>query len=615
LFVISREERIRAVFREERDFLKMPLLANAIQPAEYNCDVVTMADDEGLSEQFARVLSGDLISLTEPNGVPIPKDFSMQFDNLLGSVKTQTALYHQRLKQRAATSKAHGLQITASSGKKEQGSKNTLKRSRSTNPGFDPVEMLKKRALHLGKGTDAHSISTLTNDIHPLFSADNFHSCPQAVYDTIKPALQLASLMLTHKACSTYWHTLWFGERIPCQETSNRLGKPCFRIQKDVPWSPMNAHIFSEVLNLYASRIDIYFHTKPPYHNPCFAAMNSVIDDKDPLPMYSRSYSAPSAISLPQHSSHMPVSSSTRSKTSRGSVSPHKHHILNGDLPRINRAKLCLHIDFFTVARRLSKLAHPDPAQVLRYHFWLASTLCHEFAHYLEIERRAGIQGHGLEAFWYDDEWNEAGEAWEKKMWGGRVEPINSKTDCSYGLATVDWPLKKWDCANEQASTPGASNPKNTTYAQNVGQRKPLGIEDVENIYYTIPMPFVSRLQQASYWDALAQQLSSPLSQPDPKEFNIPRSGTPSIAMLAVDLTVWDDEATANLIADEDEDDGEESGNKSGRKKGKPTLLKRTADGRIVKRSNEKVRIGGLGAKFRAKKAKGKNSKGGKRRG
>lgn len=88
---------------------------------------------------------------------------------------------------------------------------------------FERTALQAAGALDLASATP----STLTNPIHPIFRATNFPSTPKAgkqqdgrtgttpsVYNTMRPALRLASHFLTHPVASLWWYKLILGEII-----------------------------------------------------------------------------------------------------------------------------------------------------------------------------------------------------------------------------------------------------------------------------------------------------------------------------------------------------------------------------------------------------------------
>ncbi|KAF2761929.1 hypothetical protein EJ05DRAFT_482739 [Pseudovirgaria hyperparasitica] len=461
---------------------------------------------EDLHLRFAKILgSAAVSSLGSQATVSVPKDFSMRYpdDNPHGSYAVQLATYQQLLKNRQLNRRREDSNASAAKGSRRRG--------KAVRPGFDPVQLIKKSALHFTKQAKS-KLSTLQNPIHPIFRAENFHATSDVLYEQFKPALRLASLLLTDRACSQYFHTLWFGRRLFCEATSRAQQTESFRIKEDVPYTSENARIFHRVLAQHSDHVHFYFNNNPLSDRSAQASMTFIKDTKNLLPLH------------------------------------HSH-----SYETFTRGKICLHGDFYTVAKRNSALSHPDPAAVLRYHFWLALSLCHEVAHFLEWVRRSSMPSHKKEVYYYEDEFNEAGEAWEKKLFGGRIEPINSRADCAFGLATVDWPMVHID-----------------------------NVEDTDaNTFWALPMEFIAEIQQQKFWDLLA---AKERPESDATIFHIPRIGTRSQHLSSVNMKVWDDEAAPDLISDDFDN--------------VDTILKRTANGRIVKRPREKKRLGLMSKKL-----------------
>jgi hypothetical protein len=266
--------------------------------------------------------------------------------------------------------------------------------------GFDPSELIRKQAVVLPENTPIQ-VSTLTNDIHPLFRPENFHGCPDAIYEILKPALRLSTQFLLSRGTSSFWHTLLFGEREACRHTSEQYEQECIRIRKDVAWSEQYTARFKQILLNQADAVHFFFHKDPLPPNPVYASMGLVADYK------------------------------------------------NGVVRRMNdkchKSKICLHTDFYTTAKRLSLLQYPDPAMVLRFNLFLAICLTHEMAHFLEVAGPHQQQLLGRpEVFFYDNMWTESGVAFELKTFGGRVHPISLRVDCGLGLAVLNYPLKQF---------------------------------------------------------------------------------------------------------------------------------------------------------------------------
>lgn len=352
-------------------------------------------------------------------------------------------------------------------------------------PGFNPSELINRRAVHTERALRSYKNFGLKGFIHPVFREENFHGCSDDVYYQLEPALRLSTRLLLSKGTSSFWHTLMFGKREFCVSTSARKNQNCYRIRSDTSWTEEWANAFKERLDKFAGQVHFFFHTTPMQNYGSYASMGLVED-----------CGFAQALQIDQSEQ------------------------------KFERSKICLHSDFYTTAKRISMLKYPDFAAVLRFHFFLAVVLCHEVAHSLEY---AMHPGHISEVYYYSDDWNEAGEAFERKVFGGRIQPISSRIDCAYGIATIDWPIKN--------------------------------LESQDNVYHAVPMEFIMSLQQQALWDE-AEKTS------DPAVFQIPRQGAKSAELIGVDMMVWSDEAKASLSDETEKAD---------------TILKRTVDGRIVK--------------------------------
>ena len=344
---------------------------------------------------------------------------------------------------------------------------------RETIRGFDAVQVLKKHAI----GLDDLSVPAVNNldcAIHPIFRLDNFHDCPQYIYDILKPGLRLCTLFMTHRATSSFWHTLTFGDRI---STANPLIK---RIIKDVPWSAQRADEYAAKLQSFADSLHFHFGLFP-------------------TPKHTMQYSY-------------------------ASMHPIKDHLVGWQAKPgepCRRSRIRIHTDFYTTARKLSKLRTRDEAQVLRFNFFFAVNLAHELAHFLWMSswstKRVDVYSSGaevlgvewdLEPYFNEQEFSELGAAFEVKVFGGRVEPICCRSDCAYGLTTSD--------------QPNDTHPHTT------------------RTFYTIPMDYIAKMQQQSTWD-------QDHSGSDWKVFHIPRNGAKSVSVPYFDMTVWKDEATDRI--------------------------------------------------------------------
>lgn len=336
-----------------------------------------------LVQDLPDVLSYENSLSFTPSTIEVPKDFGLQLsisiNHHLAQVADRKALekYRRLLGHRKDAAKRKALKL-----------------------GFDPVDLIKKQAVAF-KEDGPTPICTLDNDIHPIFRPDNWHGCPDAVYEVLKPGLRLATLLLTSRATSHFWHTLVFGKREVCETTSKAYGQRCFRIREDVPWSEARHAEFTDFLNNQVDTVHFYFHHDPLPPETAYASMGLVKDYK------------------------------------------------NGLMRKINHkchtSRICLHSDFYTTAKKLSLLRFREPAMVLRYNMFLATCLTHEIAHFCEVS--GPHHEHPLlsepEVFFGDNMWTESGISFETKIFGGRIHPLSSRIDCKFGLACLDYPLKE----------------------------------------------------------------------------------------------------------------------------------------------------------------------------
>jgi hypothetical protein len=88
---------------------------------------------------------------------------------------------------------------------------------------------------------------------------------------------------------------------------------------------------------------------------------------------------------------------------------------------------ISLHTDFYIQAQKLRRLQYPDPAQVLRFQFFTAINLMHEFAHAFEIACSPDETRKGMEVYMYDWLEAESGRAWDMGVFGGSVTVIKAR--------------------------------------------------------------------------------------------------------------------------------------------------------------------------------------------
>ncbi|KAH8727470.1 hypothetical protein GQ44DRAFT_703273 [Phaeosphaeriaceae sp. PMI808] len=411
----------------------------------------------------------DVLSFT-PSTIEVPKDFGLQLSISINHHLAQVA-------DRKALEKYRRL----------LGHRKNVSKRKPTKLGFDPVDLIKKHAVSFTNHV-SDPFCTLDNNIHTIFRLDNWHGCPDAIYKVLKPGLRLATQLLTSQATAHFWQTLVFGKREPCPETSKLYGQPCFRIRENIAWSEELQKTFLNFLENQVDTVHFYFHHDPLPPETAYASMGLVKDYK------------------------------------------------NGLMRKINHkchtSRICLHSDFYTTAKKLSMLQYPEPAMVLRFNLFLAICLTHEVSHFCEVS--GPHHDHPLlsepEVFFGDNMWTESGIAFETMVFGGRIHPLSSRIDCSFGLACLDYPLKEL-------------------------------YDKDENVLYALPMDYILKLQQKATWLQDFDKCGSDV-------FFVPRTGGRSYEINGTNLMIWEDESDADIS---DHVDGQD------------TEWKRMDDGSIAK--------------------------------
>ncbi|KAF2197090.1 hypothetical protein GQ43DRAFT_425273 [Delitschia confertaspora ATCC 74209] len=422
-----------------------------------------------LVQDFPDVLNYDDASTFTPSTIEVPRDFGLQMSISINHHLAQVA--DRKVLEKYRRLLGH---------RKDPTQKRPLKL------GFNPVDLIKKQAVSFSEDSVARR-SSLDNEIHPIFRPENFHGCPDEIYEVLKPALRLSTLLILHRATAPFWHTLVFGDRQPDSETSELYGQACYRIRDDVSWSEERETTFKHFLDSQVDTLHFLFHREPLPRDPAYASMGLVAD--------------------------------------------YKNGILRKLAGKCHTSKICLHTDFFTTAKRLSLLQYPEPAMVLRFNLFLASCIVHEMAHFIEVSGPHHERPlEKAEVFFNDNMWTESGIAFELKVFGGRLHPISSRVDCGLGLAILSYPLKEL-------------------------------YDKEENILYTIPMDYVSMVQQKETWER-------DFSTADHTVFHIPRTGSRSAEINGTNLMVWEDEKDADISDHID---------------GKDTTFHRMDDGQIIK--------------------------------
>ncbi|KAF1951423.1 hypothetical protein CC80DRAFT_206716 [Byssothecium circinans] len=335
-----------------------------------------------LVRELPDVLSYENSATFTPSTIEVPKDFGLQLsisiNHHLAQVADRKVLekYRRLLGHRKDPAKRKSLKL-----------------------GFDPIELINKQAVSFSEDTPVKE-STLDNEIHAIFRADNFHGCSDEIYETLKPALRLSTLLLFSRATSTFWHTLVWGDRQPCPVSTEAYGQPCHRIREDVPWTEEHAAEFRAFIDRQIHTVHFMFHRDPLPRDPAYASMSLVAD--------------------------------------------YKNGLMRKMDQKCHTSRICLHSDFYTTAKKLSLLQYPEPAMVLRFNLFLAVCLAHEMAHFIEVS--GPHHEHPLgepEVFFNDNTWTESGIAFELKIFGGRLHPISSRVDCGLGLAVLSYPLRE----------------------------------------------------------------------------------------------------------------------------------------------------------------------------
>lgn len=258
--------------------------------------------------------------------------------------------------------------------------------------------------------------SNLSNDIHPLFDRSCFDDTPDAIYDQLIPALQLATLFLTEPICMQFWVTLAMGRRVTDHEMSARNGKLSQRIPHHVELTAERAKTVIEHLKKIGKSNLVHYR---------FNRRLQALDNTD--------------VKGSAYAVSVPICDYQGIDT--------ECHGTNGS---IVRSVIRFHADYYIVAKKLSQLRFQEESQKLRFSFGFAVLIVHELAHSIEgiHFRERGHQWlewqsskYYKEPYWLNLNETECGRAWEDAMFGGQIQPINRKVDGSHGIAVADWPF------------------------------------------------------------------------------------------------------------------------------------------------------------------------------
>ena len=453
---ISRKQSVDSIsqFPASSDYLPQPSTfklqsQDDIVPADENSPTIETAP-EGLEDLIGQLDRAKLesIATAQPHRIEIPEGFQ------LGMGFNVTEYYGLRTQFRRLDKRKRDLGVLTKS-------------SRRQKHGFRPEELLWYGALELKNCRS----STLQNDIHPLFHQDCFDDTPDHVYDQLRPGLALATMFLTHPACMQFWVTLAKGDRREDPEMTRRCGHLRHRITRNVDLTEENTREVIKYIEDLGKAKAIHFTFAPGLVFEGKAAFGTACTVCD--------------FAL--------ESSENRSTTTNSGC--------------LQRSHIRLHGDFYVIAKKLSRMKYPDPAQHLRFNFILALLLVHEMAHAIELSQWCNRAPSPFEPFMLHHNEAELGRMWEAYMFGGQVCPINDRIDGIYGLSTWKWPRSF-----------GEMDPERT-------------------ICYSLPMTYIERLQQREFWEGLDTDDFS-----NRKTFWIPRDGATSVYMNNVTTVSWTEE-------------------------------------------------------------------------
>ena len=282
--------------------------------------------------------------------------------------------------------------------------------------GFRAEQLNWNSAIHIAKCRSPN----LDNAMHPLFDRACFDDTPDAIYDQLKPALQLATLFLTTPICMNFWVTLAMGERTTDLEMSPRNGRLSQRIANHVVLTAERAATIIKHLDTIGRSRLIHYR----FHDKLLALENTAPGGS--------AY----AVSLPICDY-------------KGSDSE-----CHGTDKSVVHSIIRFHADYYIAAKKMAQLKFPDVGQKLRFSFGFAVLMMHEIAHsvegiYFRQRDHQWLDWHTSnyyrEPYWLDWNESECGRAWEQSMFGGHIQPINGRVDGAHGIATADWPFGKDD--------------------------------------------------------------------------------------------------------------------------------------------------------------------------
>lgn len=354
------------------------------------------ADVESLIQRIEENVVVRDTPIKRPQWVQVPKGYLMDLET------QPSKFYKERGEVRTEVKKR----------KREGGLTKSLARGwRDGNgvQGFRPEEVNWNGAVSL----EDCPPSNLSNAIHPIFDRSCFDDTPDATYDQLIPGLRLATMFLTQHICMQFWVTLAMGDRSNDSEMSAVNGKLSQRIRSHVELTDERARtVLQHIESVGRSKL-VHFR---------FNRQLTTVED------HGEAY----GISLPI--------------CDYQGIDTEYHKIDRSHV----RSLIRIHSDYYVAAKKLSQLKFQEESQKLRFSFGFAVLIVHELAHSIEgihFRNRAHqwIDWHTSkwykEPYWLDWKVSECGRAWEETMFGGHVQPINSKVDGSHGIGIADWPF------------------------------------------------------------------------------------------------------------------------------------------------------------------------------
>ncbi|KAL8801059.1 MAG: hypothetical protein Q9200_007060 [Gallowayella weberi] len=437
------------------------------EPVHHQASTATRIVDPGDFEALISQLDQTKIENAGPTSsriVQVPKGFG------LGMAFDISKFYEQRSEARRFDKRKRDLGVLT-------------KHAGHQKHGFRPEELLWYGAIDLKEWKDCN----LDNDIHPLFDRDQFDDTPDYIYDQLIPGLRLASLFLSHPSCMQFWVTLAKGDRRVDHIMSERYHRTRHRISRNVAMNQRNIKEVIGYIHDLGNAKAIHFTFAPGL-----------------------AFQGSAAFGTARNVCNFQSDSENRCGSN------------------VQGCHVRLHSDFYVIAKKLSTMLYPDPAQKLRYNFILATLIVHETAHAVELSQWRNRAPSPFEPFLLHHNDAELGRQWESYMFGGQVAPINDRVDGIYGVATWNWP-------------------------------RPFGeMEPERTICYSVPMQYISNIQQKSTWEK-EYELDDCQAR-----FHIPRDGATSIYLNTVTTVSWTEEerAAKEALQEQQVQDAEEPAKK-----------------------------------------------------